>query len=114
MEKIFFENKKNKCLLLVVNKKKSFDQSFKGDFNLENKLINRKDKNKLNYVYIGAQIIKPEAFLTFSDRVFSINSVWNKLIESEELFGIESKIDFFHVSTLDIYKKLSQKNLNIK
>ena len=43
MEKLFFENKKNKCSLLVVNKEKSFDKSFKGDFNLKNNLISRKD-----------------------------------------------------------------------
>jgi len=43
MEKSFFENKKSKCSLLVVNKEKSFDQSFKGDFNLKNNLISRKD-----------------------------------------------------------------------
>ena len=42
MEKTLFENKKNKCSLLVVNKEKSFDRSFKGDFNLKNNLINRR------------------------------------------------------------------------
>ena len=47
MEKSFFGNKKIKCLLLVVNKEKSFDQSFKGDFNLKNNLISRKDTNDL-------------------------------------------------------------------
>ena len=44
MEKIFFENKKSKCILLLVNKKKSFDKSFKGDFNLENNIISKKNK----------------------------------------------------------------------
>jgi hypothetical protein len=43
MEKYFSENKKIKCSILVVNKKKSFDKSFKGDFNLRNNLI-RRDK----------------------------------------------------------------------
>ena len=109
MEKSFFENKKNKCLLLVVNKKKSFDQSFKGDFNLENNLIIRKDRNDLNYIYTGLQIIKPEAFSGFDAKVFSINKVWDKLIQKNELFALESKIDFLHVSTLDIYKKLNIK-----
>ena len=51
LEKLFFENKKNKCSLLVVNKKKSFDQSLKGDFNLKNNLINRKTSDDLNYIY---------------------------------------------------------------
>ena len=109
MEKSFFENKKSKCSLLVVNKKKSFDESFKGDFNLENYLINRKDKNKLNYIYTGMQIIKPEVFNGLSEEVFSINRIWDKLIQSNELYGMESNINFLHVTTLDIYKRLLEK-----
>ena len=109
MEKAFFENEKDKCSLLVVNKKKSFDQSFKGDFSLENNLINRKDKNNLNYIYTGLQIIKPEVFSSLYTKIFSINKIWNKLIESNELYGMESNIDFLHVSTLDIYKSLLEK-----
>ena len=109
MEKLFFENEKDKCLLLVVNKKKSFDQSFKGDFSLENNLINRKNKNNLNYIYTGLQIIKPEVFSSLDTKIFSINKIWDKLIESNELYGMESNIDFLHVSTLDIYKSLLEK-----
>ena len=109
MEKAFFENEKNKCSLLVVNKKKSFDQSFKGDFSLEKNLINRKDKNNLNYIYTGLQIIKPEVFSSLYTKIFSINKIWDKLIESNELYGMESNIDFLHVSTLDIYKSLLEK-----
>jgi len=108
MEKIFVK-KKNKCLLLVVNKKKSFDQSLKGDFSLENNLINRKNKNNLNYIYTGLQIIKPEVFSSLYTKIFSINKIWDKLIESNELYGMESNIDFLHVSTLDIYKSLLEK-----
>ena len=109
MEKSFFGNKKGKCSLLVVNKKKSFDQSFKGDFNLKNNLINRKDKENLDSIYTGLQIIKPEVFNGLSEEVFSINRIWDKLIQRNELYGTESNIDFFHVSTLDIYKRLLEK-----
>ena len=109
MEESFFENKKIKCSLLVVNKEKSFDKSFKGDFSLENNLINRKDKNNLNYIYTGLQIIKPEVFSSLYTKIFSINKIWDKLIESNELYGMESNIDFLHVSTLDIYKSLLEK-----
>ena len=109
MEKKFFENKKSKCSLLVVNKKKSFDQSFKGDFNLENNLISRKDKDDLNYIYTGLQIIKPDVFSDLNLGAFSINRIWNNLIETDELHGIESNIEFLHVSTLNIYKDLLKK-----
>jgi len=109
MDKLFFENKKNKCSLLVVNKEKSFDKSFKGDFNLKNNLISRKDKDDLNCIYTGLQIIKPEVFSDLDAEVFSINKIWDMLIETNELHGIESHIDFLHVSTLDIYKSLLEK-----
>ena len=109
MEKLFFENKKNKCFLLVVNKEKSFDQSFKGDFNLKNNLINRKHSDNLKYIYTGLQIIKPKVFSGYDAKVFSINKIWDKLIERNELYGMESNIDFLHVSTLNIYKNLLEK-----
>jgi len=108
MQKIFFENKK-KCLLLVVNKEKSFDRSLEGDFNLENNLINRNGKNNLNYIYTGLQIIKPNVFSDIKEKVFSINNLWDSLIINNELYALESKNDFLHVSTLNIYKSLLKK-----
>jgi len=114
MEKLFFEDKKNKCFLLVVDKEKSFDQGFKGDFNIKNNLLNRKNKNNLNYIYSGLQIIKPEVFSEIDLKIFSINRIWDKLIENNELHGIKSNIEFLHVSTLEIYENLLKKKLNVE
>ena len=111
-EKDFF-TKKSKCSMLVVNKQKSFDKSFSGDFNLENGLINRKNKDDLQYIYTGLQIIKPEIFQGIDKKIFSINTIWNKLIESKELYGFTSNNNFLHVSTLNVYENLLKK-LNIK
>ena len=107
-EKDFF-TKKSKCSMLVVNKQKSFDKSFSGDFNLENGLINRKNKDDLQYIYTGLQIIKPEIFQGINKKIFSINTIWNKLIASKELYGFTSNNNFLHVSTLDVYKNLLEK-----
>jgi MurNAc alpha-1-phosphate uridylyltransferase len=112
LEKDFFI-RKSKCSLLVVNKQKSFDKSFSGDFNLENGLINRKNKDDLQYIYTGLQLIRPEIFKDINKKVFSINAIWNNLIESKELHGFKSNNDFLHVSTLKVYKNLLKK-LNIK
>ena len=109
MEKEFFMNKKNKCFLLVVNNNKSFDKSMKGDFNLENKLINRKDKKNLRYIYTGVQILKPDIFKQSNLKVFSLNKIWDQLIQNNFLLGKESDINFLHVSTLVIYKSLLKK-----
>ena len=110
MEEKFFINKKNKCFLLVVNKNKSFDRSFTGDFNLENNLINRKDKENLKYIYTGVQILTPNVFNHLDLRIFSINKIWDQLIQKGNLFAKESNVDFLHVSTLNIYKSLLEKH----
>ena len=109
MKKKFFSDKNCKCSMLVVNKEKSFDKNFKGDFNLINDLISRKEKNNLKYIYTGMQIIHPTSFSGLIDKSFSINKIWDKLILKNELFGIQSKNDFFHISTLDVYNILKEK-----
>jgi len=101
--------KNNKPAMLLIPKSKSFDKSFKGDFNLENNLISKKEKNDLKYIYTGMQIIQPELFYKIKTTVFSINEIWNDLIKKNELYGIETNIKFLHISTLDIYKKLNIK-----
>ena len=108
MENNFFSNK-GKCYLLIVNKEKSFDKNIKGDFNLKNILVTRQENENLKYIYTGLQIINPKIFSNIKDKVFSMNKVWNKLIQNKELFALESNINFLHVSTLDIYKKLNIK-----
>ena len=110
MEEAFHLNKKNKCYMLLVNKIKSFDKDFKGDFNLENNFINKKNKEDFKYIYTGLQIIKPEVFFDIDKKIFPINEIWNKLIDNRELNGIESQIKFLHISTLKIYKKLIENN----
>tara|TARA_Y100000590_G_scaffold369901_1_gene431445 strand:+ start:1750 stop:2439 length:690 start_codon:yes stop_codon:yes gene_type:complete len=106
MESAFSRSHK-KCSMLLVDKEKSFDKNLKGDFNFENGLVTK--KKYLKYIYTGLQIIKPEAFSNINEEVFSLNKIWNQLIDKNELFGFESNINFLHVSTLDIYKKLNVK-----
>ena len=108
MENDFFLSDKN-CSILVVKKVKSFDKNMKGDFNLKNNLINKENKEDLKYIYTGLQIMKPKIFSNINEKVFSINKIWNRLIANNELYAIESNIDFLHVSTLDIYNKLNVK-----
>ncbi len=112
MEKNFFQ-KKQKCSLLVINKTKSFDKKFKGDFNFKDNFLTKENKSNLEFIYTGLQIVDPKAFLNIKDKIFSMNKIWNKLIESNELNGFESNLNFYHVSNINIYKALLKK-LNIK
>ncbi len=109
MEEKILANKKIKCSMLVVDEARSFDNNLKGDFNLKNNLINKKKKNGLKYIYTGLQIIKAETFSHIDEKVFSINKVWDGLIDREQLHGLKSEINFLHVSTLMIYKSLIKK-----
>tara|TARA_B100000902_G_scaffold391890_1_gene443300 strand:+ start:800 stop:1204 length:405 start_codon:yes stop_codon:yes gene_type:complete len=91
-------------ILLVTNKKLSFDKDLKGDFNFENNLLLKKD-NK-NFIYLGCQILNRNLFSNYEIGSFSISEVWNNLLKNNKLNGFESSNKFFHLTNLDIFKKL--------
>ena len=94
--------------MLVVNKEKSFDKNFKGDFNMTNDLIAKNEEKKYQYIYTGMQIINPKVFADYKNKVFSMNDIWNNLIAEKKLFGVQSKNKFYHISTLNIYENLKK------
>ena len=102
MNELFF-SKKIKNLLLLVNKKLSFDKNIKGDFGLQNNLINQKNKN---FVYTGCQILNRSIIEKKKLTNFSITKIWLDLIKENQLYGLESKINFHHATNLKIFKKL--------
>ena len=107
LEKIYFKNKKP-CLLLV-NKKLSFDNSFKGDFNLNNNIVSKDAKN--NFIFTGLQLIERSYLIANDKRIFSMNEIWNKLINKNMLYGLESNQKFYHLNTEEIYNKISSLNI---
>ena len=104
----FFENNKIKNILLVVNKKKSFDKKFHGDFNLEKNLLTKNMNNE--YIYTGCQLFNRDLLNTNEKKIFSITEIWNELIKKNDLFGFESQNKFYHVTDLEIYNKLLKSN----
>ena len=107
LEDLYFREKK--ICLLLVRKNLSFDSSFKGDFNLENGIVSRSNKNE--FIFTGLQILDQSAFSTIKDKIFSMNKIWDYLIENKSLVGNESKQKFYHLNTKEMYDKIS--NLNI-
>ena len=103
MEKMYFSEKLENILLLV-NKKFSFDKKLKGDFNLKNNLINKEAEKE--FIYIGCQIINKKLFIKEKIENYSILEIWNNLLDQKKLFGYESQKDFYHLTDLDIFKKL--------
>ena len=107
LEDLYF--KKKKPCLLLVNKNLSFDSSFKGDFNLHDGVITRDNNNE--FIFTGLQILDESIFSTIKDKIFSMNKIWNYLIEENSLIGNESKQKFYHLNTKEMYDKIS--NLKI-
>ena len=103
LEKKYFKDKKT-CLLLV-DKKLSFDKSFKGDFSI-NKNSNLFRKNNNNYIYTGIQFINRNVFRYVDSKIFSMNSIWDRLIPSKNISGVISKNKFFHLNTKKVYDKI--------
>ena len=103
MENIFF-SKNLDNLLLLVNKKLSFDQNLKGDFNLDNNKIKKGIVN--SFIYTGCQILNKKLFKSYKVENFSVSQVWDDLIKLDKLNGMESKKKFYHLTNLEIFKKL--------
>ena len=100
----FYQLNKIKNILLVVNKKLSFDQTLKGDFKLDMNKLNKNTNNQ--YIYTGCQIFSRDLLNSINKKVFSIIEIWNELIQKNILFGFESKNKFYHITDLEIYNKL--------
>ena len=106
--KDIFIKKKLKNILLVVNKKLSFDRNLKGDFQLSKGKLKKGNSN--NYIYTGCQILNREIFNGIKMKNFSMQFIWNKQILKNNLFAVESKSKFLHVTDLRMYQNLSKNN----
>ena len=103
MENFYF-SRSIENILLLVNKKLSFDKNLKGDFNLENNIITKNDRKEL--IYIGCQIFNKKLLKKYKVENFSIINIWNDLIKKNRLFGFESFNKFYHLTDLKTFKKL--------
>ena len=103
MQNFYFSNKVNN-ILLVVKKKLSFDQNFTGDFQLKKNLL-IKEKTK-DFIYTGCQILNKNLFKSYKVENFPISKVWESLLKNNELNGFESLNRFYHLTNLEIFKKL--------
>ena len=104
MEKYYFKNN-IKNLLMVVNKNKSYDNRFKGDFTLSKNKLSKEIKNE--FIYTGCQILNKKVFQKINNDIFPIYEIWNDLIDNKELYGYESLTEFIHLTDIEIFKKLN-------
>ena len=102
----YYNKNKLSNLLLVANKKKSFDKKLNGDFNLRNKKLKRETNNQ--YIYIGLQILNRKLLDDVEEKKFSMNTLWNKEIIKSDLNGFESSQEFLHLTDIEIFDKLKK------
>ena len=103
-----YEKEKMKNLLLVVNKSRSYDKRFLGDFELKNNLLEKRKIN--NFIFTGFQIINRDLFKNISKKIFSVNEIWSQQIKENKLFGFESFENFVHLTDIEIYNRLIKNN----
>ena len=96
-----YEKQQYNNILLVVNKKKSFDKKLKGDFQLNENKLSKENINQ--YIYTGVQVINKDLLNNIKKKNFSMNTVWNEQINKLNLNGFESKNKFIHFTNIDIY-----------
>ena len=103
MKNFYFSNKLNN-LLLLANKRLSFDSNLKGDFKLINNSLKKND-NK-DYIYTGCQILNRDLFEKYNVSRFPISEIWNELLKNDKLNGFESVNKFYHLTNLETFNKL--------
>jgi len=104
MQNLYFK-KKLKNILLLTNKKLSFDKNLNGDFELKNHLL-KKQNDKKDLIYIGCQILNKDLFRDYKVVNFSIKDLWDEQLKKCELNGFESFNKFYHLTDLKTFKKL--------
>ena len=102
MQEYYFSQNLNNILLLT-KKNNSFDSNLTGDFNLKNNLITKDSKE---FIFIGCQILNKELFRNYQINSFSISEIWENLLQTKGLNGYESENKFYHLTNLEIFKRL--------
>ena len=68
-------------------------------------MISRDNSNE--FIFTGLQILDKSVFSSIKDKIFSMNKIWDHLIEKNSLIGNESKQKFYHLNTKAMYDKIS-------
>ena len=61
------------------------------------------------FVFAGVQILKPELFADTPNGAFSTNLIWDRLLESERLYGMRHDGLWFHVGTPDSIAEVEER-----
>ena len=94
------------CMLLLANNQNFFGlKKNKGDFKLENKVIKRWVQNDQHLYYTGLQIINPSIFNLIEEKSFSMNLLWDLLIDKKMLEGKVTNSNIIHIGDVNSFNQ---------
>ncbi len=90
-------------LLLLHSTVDAYGYTGMGDFNCDafGQLTRRPEMEVAPWLFTGIQILKPESMAGTPDGPFSLNLVYDRLLEEERLYGVIHDGEWFHVGTPD-------------
>jgi len=96
-----WDPEKMDALLLLHSTVNAYGYSGKGDFNSDpsGQLSRRPESEIVPWLFTGIQILKPEVLLEMPEGPFSLNLVFDHLIETKRLYGVIHDGEWFHVGT---------------
>ena len=89
------------ALLLLHSTVEAYGYVGRGDFVIDplGQLARRPEREIAPYVYTGIEIIHPRAMADTPDGPFSLNVVFDRLLEAERLYGIVHDGEWFDIGT---------------
>ena len=102
------------CSLLLSKKSNTIGIEKKnGDFAFEKSKLRRWKINDPLIFYSGLQILNPIIFENFHFKKFSINHIWDKLINEKELEGYIMNSNLYHIGDINTFNKIKD-NLSLE
>ena len=104
------------ALLMLIPTDRAQAHQKSGDFYLDNtkRLTRRKGHTNAPYVYSGVQIIKTDLLGSINKKSFSINLLWDKILNNKKAFGIVYNGTWIDVGHPEGINVATDKLLNIK
>ncbi|MBX7146621.1 MAG: nucleotidyltransferase family protein [Alphaproteobacteria bacterium] len=112
----FWDSKKMDALLLLHPTVSAVGYEGMGDFFLDqNGLVSRRKNLQISpFLFTGIQLLHPKIFQNTPDGFFSMNLIYDKLIQDKKLYGIRHDGEWFHISTpkhlIEVENKFLDKN----
>lgn len=106
-----WDDKRMDCLMLLAPSLGSLGYSGNGDFNMDTDgcLSRRLPGEKAAHVHTGCCLIHPRVFASAPDGPFSLNLLWDEILASGRLFGMELMGQWMHIGTPEALRAAEEK-----